>query len=65
MSMLLLVVSFAPGAQMHEEEARQAASSDPEVEKLLSYPTIKAAADYDQASDSWYVALTDDDAQVR
>src|SRR5829696_8135822 len=63
--LLLLVVGFTSGAQMDADEARQAASSDPEVEKLLSYPTVKASADYDQASDSWHVVLTEEDSQMR
>jgi hypothetical protein len=63
--LLLLVVGFTSGAQMDADEARQAASSVPEVEKLLSYPTVKASADYDQASDSWHVVLTEEDSQMR
>ena len=63
--LLLLVVGFTSGARMNADEARQAASSDPEVEKLLSYPTVEASADYEQASDSWHVVLTEEDSQMR
>src|SRR5215218_3388875 len=63
--MLLLVLGFAPGAKMNEHEVRQAASSDPKVEKLLSYPTVRAAASYDRTSDSWQVVLTEEDSQMR
>jgi len=63
--LLLLVVGFTSGAQMNADEARQAASSDPEVEKLLSYPTVEASADYEQAGDSWHVVLTEEDSQMR
>src|SRR5215204_1026254 len=62
---LLLVMGFAPGAKMNEQQVREAASSNPKLEKLLSYPTVKASADYDRASDSWHVVLTEEDSQMR
>jgi hypothetical protein len=62
---LLLVMGFAPGAKMNEHKVREAASSNPKLEKLLSYPTVKASADYDRASDSWHVVLTEEDSQMR
>jgi hypothetical protein len=62
---LLLVMGFAPGAKMDEHQVREAASSNPKLEKLLSYPTIKASADYDRASDSWHVVLTEEDSHLR
>src|SRR5215211_562821 len=62
---LLLVMGFAPGAKMNEHQVREAASSNPKLEKLLSYPTVKASADYDRASDSWHVVLTEEDSQMR
>src|SRR5829696_4472832 len=66
--LLLLVVGFAPAAQMNEDEALKAAASDPEVEKLLSQPTVKPSGDsgsYDQSSDSWHVILTQESTQMR
>jgi len=62
---LLLVMGFAPGAKMNEHQVREAASSNPKLENLLSYPTVKASADYDRASDSWHVVLTEEDSQMR
>src|SRR5215208_5278039 len=62
---LLLVMGFAPGAKMNEHQVREAASSNPKLENLLSYPTVKASADYDRASDSWHVILTEEDSQMR
>ena len=49
---------------MNEHQVRQAASSDPKVKKLLSYPTVKASADYDRASDSWHLVLIEEDSQM-
>src|SRR5919199_5798677 len=64
--LLLLVVGFTSGPQMDAEEAREAASSsDPEVEKLLLDPRVKASAEYEQASDSWDVVLTDEEANTQ
>lgn len=62
--LLLLVVGFTSGAQMSADEALQAASSIPEAEELLSHPTVKGSADYDQASDSWQVVLAEEDSQT-
>src|SRR5215211_368886 len=62
---LLLVMGFAPGAKMNEQQVREAASSNPKLEKLLSYPTVKASADYVRASDSWHMILTEEDSQMR
>jgi hypothetical protein len=58
-------MGFAPEAQTNAEEALQAASSIPEAEKLLSHPTVKGSADYDQASDSWRVVLAEEDSQTQ
>jgi hypothetical protein len=57
---LLLTVGFRAGPQTSSEEARQQAHSVPELEELLSHPTVKPSADYDPASDSWRVVLTEE-----
>jgi hypothetical protein len=58
--LLLLVVGFKAGAQTSSYDARQAAYSVPEINKLLSHPTVKTSADYDPESDSWHVTLNED-----
>jgi len=50
---------------MNEQQVREVASSNPKLEKLLSYPTVKASADYVRASDSWHMILTEEDSQMR
>jgi hypothetical protein len=57
--LLLLMMGFAPGAQMNANEALQVASSlpVPEIKELLSHPGVEASADYDQTSDSWHIIL--------
>jgi hypothetical protein len=63
--LLLLVVGFAPGAQMNANEALQVASSLPEVKELLSHRGVEASADYDQRSDSWHIVLADGGSQTQ
>ena len=58
--LLAFVLGFKPGAAMNSEEARQAAVSVPELEELLSHPTVETSANYDPASDSWRVFLRED-----
>ena len=60
LSLLLPVLGFRSGPQMDSEEARRAASSAPEVDELLTHPTIKTSADYIPPSDSWRVVLTEE-----
>jgi Glycosyltransferase family 87 len=57
--LLLLMMGFAPGAQMNANEALQVASSlpVPEIKELLSHPGVEASADYNQTSDSWHIIL--------
>jgi hypothetical protein len=58
--LLSFVVGFAPGAQTSAEEARWAASLAPEVEEILSHPTVETQASYRPRSDSWEVTLRED-----
>jgi hypothetical protein len=58
--LIFLVLGFEPGTQTSSDEARQVASSVPEVADLLSRPTVDSSADYDPASDSWQVVLTEE-----
>ena len=58
--LLLLVLGFEPGADMNSEEARQATVSVPELQEILSHPTVETSANYDPASDSWRVFLRED-----
>ncbi|MDX6380375.1 MAG: hypothetical protein QOI57_1399, partial [Rubrobacteraceae bacterium] len=55
--LLLLVLGFESGAQTGSEEARQTASSVPEVQEILSHPTVETEASYNPANDSWHVML--------
>jgi hypothetical protein len=58
--LILPVLGFESGRQTSSDEARQAAYSVPEVADLLSHPTVESSADYDPASDSWRVVLTEE-----
>jgi Glycosyltransferase family 87 len=58
--LLSFVFGFAPGAQTSAEEARRAASLAPEVEDIVSHPTVESSASYDPRSDSWEVILRED-----
>lgn len=54
---LLLTAGFAPGAQTSSEEARRAAEFVPELDEVLSHPTVTTTADYDAVEDGWRVVL--------
>lgn len=56
---LLTLSGFAPGTQTSRDEALRAAGSTPELEEILSHPTVETSADYDLESDSWLVLLTE------
>jgi hypothetical protein len=62
--LLLPLLSFsfsaAPEAQTSAEEARRAASLAPEVQEILSHPTVETTASYRVKSDSWDVVLRED-----
>ena len=58
--LLLPVLGFKPGPQTDSNEVRRAASFVPEMNELLSHPTVKTSADYDPVSDSWRVVLTEE-----
>ncbi len=58
--LLAFVLGFEPGADMNSEEARQAAEFVPELEEILSHPTVETSATYDSVSDSWRVFLRED-----
>ncbi len=58
--LLLPVLGFAPGAQTSEDEVLRAARSVPEVEGILSRPTVDTSARYDASSDSWEVILREE-----
>ncbi|MDQ3965504.1 MAG: hypothetical protein M3246_03475, partial [Actinomycetota bacterium] len=62
--LLLSILGFVPGPQTDSNEARRAASFVPEVAELLSHPTVRTSADYDPASDSWRVVLTEEVSQT-
>ncbi len=54
---LSLTLGFVPGPQMGLEEARRAAEFVPEVDEILSHPTVTTSANYDVATDRWRVVL--------
>jgi hypothetical protein len=58
--LLLPVLGFAPGAQTSEDEVLRVARSVPEVEGILSHPTVEISARYDAPSDSWEVILREE-----
>ncbi|HZY56196.1 MAG TPA: glycosyltransferase family 87 protein [Rubrobacteraceae bacterium] len=62
--LLLPILGFVPGPQTDSDEARRTASFVPEVAELLSRPTVRTSADYDPASDSWRVVLTEEVSQT-
>lgn len=58
--LLLPLLGLTPGAQTSEDEARRAVESVPEVEEILSRPTIDTSTRYDAPSDSWEVILREE-----
>ncbi|HLM78931.1 MAG TPA: glycosyltransferase family 87 protein [Rubrobacteraceae bacterium] len=58
--LLLFTLGFESGPQTNSDEARQAAYSVPEMNELLSRPTVATSASYDPASDSWRVVFTEE-----
>ena len=56
---LLLVAGFTSGRQMDEKEAIAAVRYVPQVEDLLSKPTVEASALYVPNVDIWRVSLTE------
>ncbi|MBV9453698.1 MAG: DUF2029 domain-containing protein [Rubrobacter sp.] len=45
---------------MDSEEARRAASSVPQLDELLTHPTVNPSAEYNSTSDAWRVVLTEE-----
>jgi hypothetical protein len=62
--LLLPVLGLAPGPQISSDEARQAASSAPEVNEILSQPTVETSAVYDPTNDHWWVVLREEVSQT-
>src|SRR5215210_1002462 len=62
--LLLPVLGLAPGPQISSDEARQAAFSAPEVNELLSQPTVETSAVYDPTNDYWWVVLREEVSQT-
>jgi hypothetical protein len=62
--LLLLISGFVADTQMSSDEARRVASFVPELDELVSRPTIKTSADYDTVSDSWRVVLTEETSRT-
>src|SRR5215212_2164559 len=60
----LLAAGFEADMRTSADEARRVASFVPELDELVSRPTIKTSADYDSVSDSWRVVLTEEISQV-
>jgi Glycosyltransferase family 87 len=58
--LLLLTVGFEPGSQLDSDEARRTAGLVPELDEILSHPTVESSAYYDPRRDSWRVILTED-----
>jgi hypothetical protein len=58
--LLLLAAGFEADMRTSADEARRVASFVPELDELVSRPTIKTSADYDSVSDSWRVVLTEE-----
>jgi hypothetical protein len=58
--LLLPVLGLTPGAQTNEEEVRRAVESVPDVEEILSRPTIDTSVRYNAPSDSWEVILREE-----
>jgi hypothetical protein len=58
--LLLPVLGLTPGAQTSEDEVRRAVGTVPEVQELLSHPTVNTSARYDAPSDSWEVILREE-----
>ena len=56
---LLLLCGFAPGTQSSTDEVRRTAEFVPQLEEILSHPTVGTRADYDVATDAWRVTLTE------
>jgi hypothetical protein len=58
--LLVFATGFTPGPQTSEQEARKKASFVPKLEEYHSKPTVETSADYDPATDTWRVALTEE-----
>ena len=58
--LLLPVLGLTPGAQTSEDEVRRAVGTVPEVQELLSHPTVNTSARYDAPSDSWEEILREE-----
>ena len=58
--LLLPVLGLTPGTQTSEDEVRRAVGTVPEVQELLSHPTVNTSARYDAPSDSWEVILREE-----
>ena len=56
---LLLLCGFAPGTQSSADEVRRTAEFAPQVEEIVSHPTVGTRADYDVTTDAWRVTLTE------
>jgi hypothetical protein len=57
--LLCFILAFAPGSQMSAEDAGRRASFVPELEEFYSKPTVETSAEYEAATDSWDVVLTE------
>ncbi len=62
--LLLLTVGFESDAQTSTDEVQRQARFVPELDELLSHPTVKTSAEYDSASDSWRVVLTEETSKT-
>jgi hypothetical protein len=58
--LLLAVTGFTPGPQTSEHEAREQASSVPELQRYYSRPTVETSATYDDDADTWRIVLTEE-----
>ena len=57
--LLSFALAFVPGPQMSVDEARNRAGSVSELDNFYSKPTVKASAQYEPATDSWEVVLSE------
>jgi hypothetical protein len=62
--LLLLAAGFEADMRTSVDEARRVASFVPELDELVSRPTIKTSADYDSVGDSWRVVLTEETSRT-
>jgi hypothetical protein len=58
--LLSFTLAFGPGADMDSEEVRQVVSATPELDEILSHPTVETSVNYVPESDSWRVFLRED-----